>query len=499
MGRAAWAEAEQRVDEAIAVSRRSHRIDESWFVAHLGWLARQQGRLDDAAELGRRAVELAARFSDRWVRPTTEAMLGTTLVELGSHPEAVALLSAARRHAEGAAEAYQLRCLAPLAEASGDRAVLAEADALLAGITVAPGSAWLLGADAYLSVARAWLRHGEPARARAVLAPADRRRATAALAAGARRGGAGGQPGCGRARRHRPCPCRAGQGRRARRPPRDAADRRRRPERHLPEAGPPGPPQRRGHCNATAVRAQLPGRPCPGTHHPDPGVGDDHGCGRRHTDGVPRAVRERPGRDRGGRQRRRRAPARALQRSREGRGHRRGARRAGRLRPALRDRMAARAGRWKLRPVRRGVGEVLAVRGAGVLPGRAGQRDVPARGVPDGTRGVAGRTADHRRLPHRGGNGLARAGARRVPRLRGVLPARLPGQPGPQLAARPGRGRGEAAGGRAGRRRRMRARRVLGDPRRRPTRRPQSSARTTTPSRSSWPASGPRTPGCRTG
>ena len=170
IGRADWASAEERIDAVIALGRRNgHLTHESWFRAHLGWLARLQGRLDEAAEHGRRAVALA---TGAWFRPATEAMLGATLVELGATEEALATLTAARAHAgTGGAEAYRLRCLAPLAEVSGDRAVLGEADALLAAVSAPPGSAWLLGADAYLAVARAWLGHGDPGRACAVLRP----------------------------------------------------------------------------------------------------------------------------------------------------------------------------------------------------------------------------------------------------------------------------------------------------------------------------------------
>jgi hypothetical protein len=78
------------------------------------------------------------------------------------------------------AEAYLLRCLGPLAEATGDLAVLRRADDLLRRIRVPEGCAWLLGADAYLGVARAWRRAGDAVRADAVLT--DLR--TAALAAG---------------------------------------------------------------------------------------------------------------------------------------------------------------------------------------------------------------------------------------------------------------------------------------------------------------------------
>ena len=68
-------------------------------------------------------------------------------------------------------QAHRLRCLAPLAEATGDPAVLAESNALLRGVDAPPGSAWMPGTDAYTAVARAWLAAGEPERARAAVAP----------------------------------------------------------------------------------------------------------------------------------------------------------------------------------------------------------------------------------------------------------------------------------------------------------------------------------------
>jgi len=42
---------------------------------------------------------------------------------------------------------------------------------LVAAIETPPGTAWLFGADAYLSVGRGWLGRGEAARARTVIAP----------------------------------------------------------------------------------------------------------------------------------------------------------------------------------------------------------------------------------------------------------------------------------------------------------------------------------------
>ena len=69
------------------------------------------------------------------------------------------------------AVASLLRCLAPLAEATGSRSILAEATALLHGIRAPAGMAYLTGDGSYLAVARAWLAHDEPQRARAALAP----------------------------------------------------------------------------------------------------------------------------------------------------------------------------------------------------------------------------------------------------------------------------------------------------------------------------------------
>src|SRR5439155_23317537 len=68
-------------------------------------------------------------------------------------------------------EGYLLRCAAPLAAATGSRAVLGEAAGLLDQASIPDGGAWMLGYEAYLSLAEAWLAHDEPDRARAVLAP----------------------------------------------------------------------------------------------------------------------------------------------------------------------------------------------------------------------------------------------------------------------------------------------------------------------------------------
>lgn len=74
-------------------------------------------------------------------------------------------------------EGYLLRCAAPLAAATGSPALLAEAAGWLEQAGIPDGGAWMLGYEVYLSIAEAWLGHGEPDRARAVLAPLGQRRA----------------------------------------------------------------------------------------------------------------------------------------------------------------------------------------------------------------------------------------------------------------------------------------------------------------------------------
>jgi DNA-binding SARP family transcriptional activator len=170
---ARWDEAEHRMAQAVEVSRRGGFAGhEAWFVAHLGWLARLRGRLDLALAHGRAASAQARRFSLAWFGPTADALLAGTMLECDDAAGAAAVLRGALDAAAAdSAEAYQLRCLAPLAEATGDPAVLADAERLLNGIEAPAGGAFLLGADAYLCVARTRLRSGDPGRARAVLAP----------------------------------------------------------------------------------------------------------------------------------------------------------------------------------------------------------------------------------------------------------------------------------------------------------------------------------------
>ena len=175
-----WDAARGCIHEAVEMSGHSgYPAHATWFVAHLGWVARLQGDLDGALEHGRHAVELAGRAAHSWWSPTARALLATSLLEAGEVPEARILADDAVAAAgPDAVAACRLRCLAPLAEAEARVAAdgaappsLREADRLLADITAPPGSAWLLGADAYLCVARAWRAIGRHDRAHAVLIP----------------------------------------------------------------------------------------------------------------------------------------------------------------------------------------------------------------------------------------------------------------------------------------------------------------------------------------
>jgi tetratricopeptide (TPR) repeat protein len=168
-----WSRAERQIGDAVEISRRSGLVGhEVWFVAHCGWVARLQGRGSDAFRHGRAAVELARRIDDAWFGPGAFAILACMHLELGDMAAAVPLL---REGLDGAgregAEAYRLRCVAPLAEATGDPGVLAEAESLFAMVEAPPGAAYVLGADIYLCLARLHLRQRDPERARAVLAP----------------------------------------------------------------------------------------------------------------------------------------------------------------------------------------------------------------------------------------------------------------------------------------------------------------------------------------
>ena len=184
-----WDTAAAGIETAIEMNRTGgYPHCAAWYTAHLGWLARLRGRDGEAITLGRRAVDLSEQHEHGWWQAATRAMLGDTLLLSGDRTGAIALyergLAAARK---SGMEAYLLRCAAPLAEATGSSAVLAEAAGWLEQAGIPDGGAWVFGYEVYLSLARAWLGRDEPERSRAVLAPllavADREPWTAALAA----------------------------------------------------------------------------------------------------------------------------------------------------------------------------------------------------------------------------------------------------------------------------------------------------------------------------
>jgi DNA-binding SARP family transcriptional activator len=168
-----WPGAIARIEAALDVHRRSgFGAHAAWHVALLGTIARLQGRYDQAISIGRHSVTLSEEAPHVWTAAVAGAALGTTLLETGATSEAVTVLERARAaFQQDDAEAISLRCLAPLAEATGSAAILTEAAALLAGISAPGGSAFLTGDGCYLAVARAWLARGEPELAREALAP----------------------------------------------------------------------------------------------------------------------------------------------------------------------------------------------------------------------------------------------------------------------------------------------------------------------------------------
>lgn len=159
--------------EALDLNRRSGFLAyRSWFLAHLAWAARLSGDLEQALRLGETSVRSADELSHPWWRPTALAMHAITLLEADDAPAATVLLERALAQADGAGtEAYRLRCLSALADSTGSIEVLREADELFKRAACPDGSAWLLGADAYLCLTRAWLTQGDVQRAVEVLGP----------------------------------------------------------------------------------------------------------------------------------------------------------------------------------------------------------------------------------------------------------------------------------------------------------------------------------------
>ena len=168
-----WDQAAAAMQTAIEINRRGgYPHYASWYTAHLGWLARLRGRDDEALMLGRHALEQLGRHEHLWGEIAACATLGTTVLLTGDRTGAIDLFERGLAAAQtGGGEANLLRCAAPLALATGSPAVLAEADRLLEQASIPADGAWLFGDEACLALAGAWLGHGEPERARAILAP----------------------------------------------------------------------------------------------------------------------------------------------------------------------------------------------------------------------------------------------------------------------------------------------------------------------------------------
>jgi len=173
-GRGDWRRADELIQEALELNLRSGRAGyEGWFHAHLGWVARLEGRHAEAIEHGRRALVRIGDHPHSWWNTFGRAMLASTLAEVGdAQDEVIELLEDGLRFADrGGTPAYRLRCLALLAHVTGSQELLAEADAALAAVSAPLGYAWLHGIDVYVAIASAHLDHGSVEAAEQVIAP----------------------------------------------------------------------------------------------------------------------------------------------------------------------------------------------------------------------------------------------------------------------------------------------------------------------------------------
>jgi DNA-binding SARP family transcriptional activator len=169
------------LDQALAVNERlGDRVDTPYFLTVRAWLERSRGEYGQALRSGRDAVSTASQHPLwPWWRPWAEVNLGSIYVELGLTANGIHHLEMGRELARADGERIQvLRGTSHLAWASwvaGKRGrsvqLLAEAEDLLAKVTVPPDRAWLGGADAYVSVARTLEALGRVERGRDLLAP----------------------------------------------------------------------------------------------------------------------------------------------------------------------------------------------------------------------------------------------------------------------------------------------------------------------------------------
>jgi tetratricopeptide (TPR) repeat protein len=166
-----WPAALARVDRALELNTETgYDAYAGYFRSQRAWLARLAGDLETALDDGRLAVANASPTAHPWWYAAAAGIHATTLLELGRPDEAASLATAGLAAlAPGSGSAYRLRCLAPLAAATGDG--LEEADRMLGEVDAPPGSGWLLGWDVHRQIATAWRAVGEHERADAAVAP----------------------------------------------------------------------------------------------------------------------------------------------------------------------------------------------------------------------------------------------------------------------------------------------------------------------------------------
>jgi DNA-binding SARP family transcriptional activator len=178
LARAQWQPASDRIEAALEINARTgYEAYQGAFRAHLGWINRSRGDWDGAVREGERAARLASDAGHPWWVALAEVMLGWTLTEMGDSRRAIEHLRAALDAAErDGSEAYLVRALSHLSlalwlEGKTDEAAtcMLKAEALLEGVRVPLGEAFLHGAHSYFALARLRLAREEPHLAEALV------------------------------------------------------------------------------------------------------------------------------------------------------------------------------------------------------------------------------------------------------------------------------------------------------------------------------------------
>jgi hypothetical protein len=166
-----WGEAAGLVDRALEINRETgYGAYAGYFLSQRAWLARLSGDLETALVDGRRSVAETSPTVHPWWYAAAVGAHASTLLDLGRPDEAAALCTTGLEAlGDAPPTAYRLRCLAPLALATGSG--LEETDHLVATVQAPPGRAWVTGADVYDALAAAWVAAGEPGRAATVVEP----------------------------------------------------------------------------------------------------------------------------------------------------------------------------------------------------------------------------------------------------------------------------------------------------------------------------------------